>query len=361
MEKIKLAMTGYGHRGKHMFSLAGTFQSVIPVAVCEKKPELLKAAKNDNPNISAYENFDEMLEKEKPDMLLVETPANRHAEFCIKGLKKNIHVMSDIPCVDNAAEADEFWRIEQASKAIFMTGANPNMWAFTDTALDLKQKGLLGEPYYMEAEYIHDVRNLFEETPWRKTYEGIKYCTHSLGPLLKLIKEDLEYVSCFDTGSHVTKEDGRHDAMVAIFKTKSNIVLRLLVSFINNRPGSFHSYKIYGTKGYFERTPSYPDFTETEKKQKTYFSSTELYGCKNLTELPVALKRPEHIDNKNASGHGGADYALLESFIKAIEKNLPSPISLKEGLRMTLPGIYAAESAKNGGKLTKIKYPWESA
>ena len=33
-------------------------------------------------------------------------------------------------------------------------------------------------------------------------------------------------------------------------------------------------------------------------------------------------------------------------------------MELSEGLRMSLPGIYAAESARRGGELTNIKYPW---
>ena len=32
---------------------------------------------------------------------------------------------------------------------------------------------------------------------------------------------------------------------------------------------------------------------------------------------------------------------------------------LKQGLRMTLPGLYAIESAKNGGQVTAVRYPWE--
>ena len=35
------------------------------------------------------------------------------------------------------------------------------------------------------------------------------------------------------------------------------------------------------------------------------------------------------------------------------------PISLREGLRMTLPGIYAEESAKRGGEVLYMRYPWD--
>ena len=37
-----------------------------------------------------------------------------------------------------------------------------------------------------------------------------------------------------------------------------------------------------------------------------------------------------------------------------------APCSLKAGLRMTLPGIFAAESALNGGMPQTIYYPWDS-
>ena len=42
--------------------------------------------------------------------------------------------------------------------------------------------------------------------------------------------------------------------MVAIFKTRSNVVGKLLTSFVNNHPSPFHRYVCHGTKGYFERT-----------------------------------------------------------------------------------------------------------
>ena len=68
--------------------------------------------------------------------------------------------------------------------------------------------------------------------------------------------------------------------------------------------------------------------------------------------------RPEYERDPRAAGHGGADFALLDRFFNAIRKGLPSPIGLREGLRMSLPGIYAAESAQRGGELTDIEYPW---
>ena len=54
-----------------------------------------------------------------------------------------------------------------------MLGANTMMWAFVETASDLCGKGLLGDLYLLEAEYVHDIRWLMEETPWRVTLQPI--------------------------------------------------------------------------------------------------------------------------------------------------------------------------------------------
>ena len=294
------------------------------------------------------------------DALLIETPAHLHAEFASKALMRNIHVLSDIPTVNSVEEGNRLWVAQQKSKAFYMTGANPNMSGWIETALDLKKRELLGNPYYVEAAYLHDCRKYWEQTPWRKTMEPILYCTHSLGPVLRLIDEDLEWVSCFDTGSHVTGEPGVHDAMTAIFRTKSNIVVHLLTSFCHNSPiGYQHNYRFFTDKGAFERTLAYPTFKSAERaaQQRTLFYSKELYGYKNWIELPIDGTRPEYADKKD-SGHGGMDYAMMDVFFKAVRTGGPSPISLREGLRMTLPGVYAAASSRKGGELTRIVYPW---
>ncbi len=376
--EIKLGLVGYGAdpdkgmgRGSCLLKLTTQhFDGVAAAGICDINPASLEVARKDFPNAKHFTDFDQMLSEVPMDALIIETPAHLHTGFAVKALEKNIHVLSDIPCVHTAAEAWTLWEAQVKSPAFYMTGANPNMAGWIEAALDLKKRGLLGEPYYAEAAYLHDCREYWEITPWRKPKPDpaarlpIQYCTHSLGPVLKLIDEDFEWVSCFDTGSHINKEAGQHDAMTATLRTKSNVVVRLLVSFINNLPvGCQHTYRFFTTKGAFERTPNYTTFQSTEHaaQQRTLFYSNELYGYKSWIELPIdAYSRPEYAAKKDL-GHGGMDYAMMDVFVKAVRANGPSPISLREGLRMTLPGIYAAESALKGGELTKIIYPWSQA
>ena len=57
-------------------------------------------------------------------------------------------------------------------------------------------------------------------------------------------------------------------------------------------------------------------------------------------------------------GHNGSDNLMLKDFCDAILNNKPSPLGIREGLAMTLPGIYGALSAREGGVLKEIIYPW---
>ena len=370
MKKIRFAVVGLGHRGRHMARLAAdNFDNVEFVAACDIDPLLwsetqwlqdqpLKAI---YPEVKFYADYAEMLDKHELDLVLVETGADVHADFCIKALNKNINVFSDIPSVATLDEANRLWIAEQKSKAKLMTGANPNEWGFINALVDLYKQGLLGEPYYMEAEYIHASRTpaatnpLLVHSPWRKTLVPIRYCTHSLGPLLRIMKELLRYAICVGTGPHIDPNAPKDDMQAALFQTESGVTIRLLR---NGRCKAFfghHSYRIFGTKGYFERVArrgSSPDVVR--------FQTEELYGMTELTELPIGDMPSEYYDNKKAIGHGGVDYALLDHMFKAIlSGNAEFPISLRDGLAMTLPGIYAAKSAELGGQKLTIHYPWE--
>ena len=86
----------------------------------------------------------------------------------------------------------------------------------------------------------------------------------------------------------------------------------------------------------------------------------------SMKELDMSLKEidgrfmpPAYEKNPDATGHDGMDYAMMDHVLQAVLTGGPAPIPLKEGLAMTIPGIYAEESAKRGGEVLRMKYPWD--
>lgn len=371
MEKIKVAIVGLGHRGRYIAKMVkGSFDFVDMVAACDIDPALwyetqwqqTQPMKDSLPDTKFYEDYSQMIAENQLDFVLVETGADVHADFCIKALDRGINVFSDIPSVANLTEAKLLWEAEQNSTAALMTGANPNEWGFVNALVDLYQKGLLGKPYYMEAEYIHCIFNpemskqLSVHSPWRKALPPIRYCTHSLGPLLRIMEEDLRYAICLGTGQHINPDSLKDDMMAALLQTESGVMIRLLRAGAGKARIGLHSYRVFGTKGYFERVAERGDTPAVCR-----FNTSEIYGCAHkVTELPIDTMPTEYINNPKAGGHGGADYALFDHMFAAFMEKKPMPISLRDGLRMTLPGIYAAESAKRKGERLTIHYPWEA-
>ena len=371
MQDFHIACVGIGGRGRSMIQwVQDTIDDVKITAVCDNDPDKFYAPfDNGNgmtpplqqlfPDVRYYTDYDEMLAKEELDIVIVETPATCHTEFCVKALARNIHVYSDIPSVASLAEADALWKAGQASHAMLMTGATTCGWGFVHAMQDLYAKGLLGEPVYLEAEYIHDIRCLWQETPWRRKGQPIRYCTHSLGPLLRLLPDDdLRKVSCVTTGAHVVGEEGQNDLMTAHFTTPKNVVVRFTASFINEAKCGLHSYRVFGTEGYFERLSD-----RGHHPAHCMFNSKKLYGANKLTELPIDMQRPEFVDGARAScsGHGGADYVLFHDFFHALRSgDMSKVITMRDGIRMSLPGLFAAQSAEKGGEIVDIKYPWDN-
>lgn len=371
MKKIRLGVVGLGHRGRLMFQLAGEkFDCVIPVAACdlydrnwyEKQWLMDKPMCEIFPDATFYNDYDKMLNEANLDAVIVETGADIHAEFCMKALQKNINVLTDIPVVANLKEADLLWKASLETKAMISVGANPNEQKFTVLLKDFYDTGKLGKPYCMEAEYIHwnlpasdERKGLHENGDWRKLLCPIRYCTHSLGPLLTVLEEDLRKVCCMGTGHHADKseyEEGNNkdDMSCAQFQTESGVVVRLLRNGRCRANIGHHNYRVFGTEGYMERV-------ERSGKPVIRFNSQK--DDPVLKEISGEFMPPAYADNPDATGHGGMDYALLDKFFKAILNNGPAPISLKEGLAMTLPGIYAEESSKRGGEIVTIYYPWD--
>lgn len=79
-------------------------------------------------------------------------------------------------------------------------------------------------------------------------------------------------------------------------------------------------------------------------------------------DMPVSLEltagRPGSETIEGGGPFAGIDQAMLSDFVKAIHTG-ECKLDLKAGLQMTLPGLYALESSRNGGAVTKIEYPWD--
>ena len=85
----------------------------------------------------------------------------------------------------------------------------------------------------------------------------------------------------------------------------------------------------------------------------------------SVASILMAVPKNEKAEEINAilpgANCGACGFSGCSAYAEAIANGKPAPISLKAGLAMTIPGIYAEESSKRGGEVMRMKYPIQKA
>ena len=108
-DPVRCAVVGYG--AAHVFGRAhGRWIDATPglewVAVCDRDPERLKAARDEFPQLDTYESVADMLARANVDLVSIVTPHFTHAPMAIECLDAGKHVVVDKAMCLSVAEAD---------------------------------------------------------------------------------------------------------------------------------------------------------------------------------------------------------------------------------------------------------------
>lgn len=119
MNKYKVGIVGCGRMG-FLFdedektikpsSHAGaykTFDNVDIVAICDIRTDRLNRFKERYGNVNTYYDYNEMLDKEKLDIISVCTPSNLHSDVCIKASEHVKAIFCEKPIAMSLKEADQ--------------------------------------------------------------------------------------------------------------------------------------------------------------------------------------------------------------------------------------------------------------
>jgi predicted dehydrogenase len=95
---------GWAARSFHVPALR-QIPSVELVGAADSSPEQ-RASWERETEIPAFETLDELLERGRPDVVVVATPPGSHAELCLAALDAGAHVLCEKPFVSTVEEAD---------------------------------------------------------------------------------------------------------------------------------------------------------------------------------------------------------------------------------------------------------------
>ena len=69
----------------------------------------------------------------------------------------------------------------------------------------------------------------------------------------------------------------------------------------------------------------------------------------NMIQIPIGNDVAQVPAEARRGGHGTLEYLMVQDFMASIRDDRPPPIDIYAALDMTLPGLYAYQSALQGG------------
>ena len=357
LEKFNIGIVGACSRGASFQAGVSACPEAIVLAVCDLNAEALPAVADAFGASERYTDYQQMLSGSDLDAVVVATPMPLHASQSTMALEQGLHVLSEVTAAMSVEEAQQLVKAAHASSGMYMLAENCNYFITNMIVTELVQRGLFGTTYFSEGEYLHNVKDLAEQTPWRRSaqlgIDGITYGTHSLGPMLQWLPgERVSSVCCAGSGHHYQDprgDDYHQDTSVMLGKMASGGLIKLRVDLVSERPAVNCTYQLQGTRGCYESA-------RTPKGQHRVWLSDRCdapQAWMNLSDLQeefLPQRWQQAMECVTGSGHGGSDYFVIRDFIEAATGGGPSPIGVHAAMDMTLPGLIAQQSIAADGQ-----------
>ena len=348
---LRCGVAGLG-RGKTFVQRLEQLPDCEVVAVCDSNETALA----DFGQFTCYTDYEEFVTEAGLDVVAVITPGPVHAEQSVLAMEHGAHVLCETPCVYSLEEAAAVVSAAVRTGLTFMLAEDYIFQGVIQHWKALVDDGKLGKIVYAEGEYTHDCRNImfvgsdgqyvpFYERDnrddvrpaWRATdLPPLKYCSHTLGPLLYLMGDRCLTACGLATGSKTLPDLPTDDVQVGILKTAKGSVLRLTNGFSIAHPYGFF-LGLYGTRG------SVRFMRAGESKVKIYTDDRPDTGWQDW-DLPWS-ERPDGRDWLNV---------MIEGFVESVRGNGDPPIDLYESMDYTVPGICATVSAEQNGQPVSV-------
>ena len=143
MDKLKVAIAGFGIVGKRRFQYIKEHPSLKVTAICEQN-SFEKSLEYSE--INCYNNYKDLLSKEDLDVIFICLTNNIAAEVTINSLKKGLHVFCEKPPGMNVEEIEEVIKVEKSfPKLKLKYGFNHRYHQSIQKALDLIKSEKLGK------------------------------------------------------------------------------------------------------------------------------------------------------------------------------------------------------------------------
>lgn len=336
--KLRIALVGCGQIADGHVSEIAKIKTAVMVAVCDSEPIMAEQLAMRFSIPKWYDNFENMLTVEKPDVVHICTPPSSHALLAKLSVDAGCHVYIEKPFALNYEETDELINYIEAKGKKFTIGHNSE---FDPPSVDMRNlvvRGDLGDVVHVESWFGYSLSGSFGKAimsspdHWVHRLPGKLFhnnINHMLNKVTEYVHDEKPYVHAISwkAGGATTYGDVRDDIcdeLRVLIKGKS---VSSYATFTSSVKPVAQFVRVYGTKtcmtlDYVSRTvvaDNGAQYPSAIGRLLAGYAKSWSYFKASLTNTKRFIKNEYH--------YFSGLHLLISKFYSSIIENTPQPVS----------------------------------
>ena len=336
MSTLRLGLAGLGH-GDTLVQANLPEHDDLPIrvtALCDINEEVLESTSREHGIENVTTDFEELVTRDDIDIVGIYTPGPLHADQIVSALESGKHVMVTKSMVYTMDEVERVVEaVDRTGLVLLVTQSMRGRYDFID-AKRACDAGEIGELFMAEAHYVHDLRPVYERTPWRLSMPQDLILGGACHPidLLRWFMGDVDEVHCVGLRSGVAPEYPQEDCFFINMKFASGKIGRVanLLGMVHPGGVNMNSLTVYGTKG------------TIRDNVKTLDVDGDLPERAYTTQFPPK------------TGHYTEMIVMMRHMADCVLNGAKPWIGVREGARVVSTGLASWESLRTG-KVVKVR------
>ena len=182
MDKVRIAIIGFGRMGLTHYSIINTHPAVEMTAIADTSSTMLNMIKKYLPGIKLFEDYKDLLNSGLVDAIIVCTPSVMHYDVCKMAAEKGINVFCEKPFTTSPAQAKELADIFESKGLVNQVGYVYRFDAVFGKVKDMLDQQMIGKVVHTNVQFLSStISKMQPEKGWRSKRENGGGATYEMG------------------------------------------------------------------------------------------------------------------------------------------------------------------------------------
>ena len=204
---IGLGVIGFGNMGRTVEVLRNAPDLRYELrAVCSLRADVLRQRAQQMGVPFWTTDYQELVSRKDVEVVVVYSPDHLHAKHALAAIEAGKHVVCGKPSGTTLEESRELVKLVRQKGVKFLAAYTLRQDQQFLAAKKLLDDGDLGKLIALESHYLHDMRDVYEATPWRlQVPQDMMFgcCMHAID-ILRAVGGDVEWVQATANQGHLT-------------------------------------------------------------------------------------------------------------------------------------------------------------